>query len=118
VTQLLVTGEIHITADRVLPARSVAYVRLLDTTVIDGASITVAEANLPDIACKVSQGNPIRFELYGEAPNPHASYTVSVHIDTDNNGRISVGDYITMQSYPVITYGNPHHVIVEVKKVS
>lgn len=117
-TQLLVTGEILIPADPALPAGSVAHVRLLDTSIADAPSITMAEVSLTDIAGNVGQDNPIRFELYGEAPNPRARYSVSAHIDTDDSGRIAVGDYITVQSYPVLTYDNPRHVVLEMKKVS
>jgi uncharacterized lipoprotein YbaY len=117
VAQLLVTGQIDIPDNLVLPARSVAYVRLLDTSIADASSIEIAEVCLTDIASKVSQGKPIDFELYGEPPNPRASYNVSAHIDVDHSGHISAGDYITVQSYPVITYGYPRHVVLEVKKV-
>jgi uncharacterized lipoprotein YbaY len=117
VTQPLVTGEISIPADAALPAEAVAYVRLLDTTLADAPSITVAEVQLMGVALQIKQGKSINFVLVGEKPNLHASYTVSVHIDTDNSGQISIGDYITMQAYPVLTYGHPHHVVVEVKQV-
>ena len=47
------------------------------------------------------------------------SYSIRVHIDVDNNGKINSGDFITMESYPVITYGYPKdNISVHVRKVS
>ena len=38
-------------------------------------------------------------------------------VDVDGDGKVSVGDYISMQSYPVLTFGYPREVTIEVKKV-
>ena len=46
-------------------------------------------------------------------------YAVSVHIDVDNNGKINSGDFISMESYLVITDGYPKdNVIVHVRQVT
>ena len=37
--------------------------------------------------------------------------------DVDGDGQVSRGDYITMESYPVLTHGYPHVVIVRLRKV-
>jgi hypothetical protein len=42
---------------------------------------------------------------------------VRVHVDLDKDGEVSVGDYISMESHPVLTYGHPDHVEVAVQKV-
>jgi hypothetical protein len=40
-----------------------------------------------------------------------------VLVDLDGDGKISKGDYISMQSYPVLTFGSPSEVTIEVKQV-
>ena len=46
-------------------------------------------------------------------------YAIRVHIDVDNNGKINPGDFVNMQSYPVITHGYPKdNVSVHVKQVT
>ena len=109
----LVTGEILLPAGVVLPTRAVAYVRLLDTSLADAPSITVAEQIIKDVAAQNAKGRSIKFALYGELRDARASYTVSVHIDVDLDGLVSVGDYISMQSYPVISFGYPDYVAVQ-----
>ena len=46
-----------------------------------------------------------------------ASDNIRVHIDVDRDGRVSRGDYITMESYPVLTWGHPDRVTVRVREV-
>jgi len=62
---------------------------------------------------------PFELELETEV-NPQALYTVSAHISlhpADNPTEIRRGDYITMESYPVVTQGNPNDVKVMVKQI-
>lgn len=113
----LVTGEILFPAHSVLPNNALAYVHLLDTSLADAPSIIIAEEVIEDIAGKAARGERIRFAIYGEIQNQRASYSVSVHIDVDRDGRVGAGDYINMQNYPVITFGYPNHIEVKVVRV-
>jgi len=113
----LVSGELTFAQPPQLPSTAVAYVHLLDTTLADAPSITVAEQVIRDIAQTANQGKAIPFALFGESPDPHASYNVSVHIDLDSDGTLSPGDYLTVQSYPVLTFGYPDRMTVQVKQV-
>jgi uncharacterized lipoprotein YbaY len=117
-SQPLVTGEILLPAHSVLPSRAVAYVHLLDTSLADAPSTIVAEQVIEDIAGRIARGEKIRFALYGEIQNLRASYSVSVHVDLDGDGPIGAGDYINVQSYPVITFGYPNHISVETVTVA
>ena len=62
----------------------------------------------------------IKFTLFGQVVvDLRRSYSIRVHIDVDNNSKINSGDFITMESYPVITYGYPKdNISVHVTKVS
>lgn len=63
---------------------------------------------------------PFELDLETEI-NPQALYTVSAHISLhpeDNPSDIQRGDYITMESYPVLTQGNPHNLEVVVKQIT
>jgi uncharacterized lipoprotein YbaY len=113
----LVTGEILLPAGVALPARAVAYVRLLDTSLADAPSITIAEQIIKDVAAQNAKWGSIKFALHGELRDARANYIVSVHVDVDLDGLVSVGDYISMQSYPVITFGYPDHVAVQTAQV-
>ncbi|HEX5734974.1 MAG TPA: YbaY family lipoprotein [Blastocatellia bacterium] len=114
----LVSGEILFAEQPHLPSDVKAYVRLSDVGMADAPSRLVAEEVLTDIAQKANSGKPIPFVLYGALQDQRGSYAISVLVDVDGNGKISSGDFINMQSYPVLTFGYPSHVAVQVKKVN
>jgi uncharacterized lipoprotein YbaY len=114
----LVSGEIQFDQPPHLPSGVKAYVRLLDVSMADAPSRLIAEQVLTDISQKANSGQSIPFVLYGTLPDERGSYTISVLVDLDGDGKISRGDFITMQSYPVLTFGYPSHVSVQVKKVT
>jgi uncharacterized lipoprotein YbaY len=62
----------------------------------------------------------VKFALFGDriAIDFTRLYAISIHIDVDNNGKINSGDFINMESYPVITHGYPKkNVLVHVRQV-
>jgi hypothetical protein len=60
--------------------------------VLDGVDARV-EAAVPGVACVIAHAT-LALERVPETG------TVWVHCDVDGDGRVSVGDFITMQSYP------------------
>ncbi len=93
------------------------YIRLLDTTEIDVSSITVAAVVLHDLNRDrvESQGLPFRISI--DQIDSTRRYEISVLVDLDGDGQISVGDYYSTQSYPVLTHGHPDMVTIQVQKI-
>jgi uncharacterized lipoprotein YbaY len=113
VSKPVVKGQIKFAGSPDLPASAKAYVRLLNTSLADAASAAVAE----QVIDHISTGEKAAFILEPNSIDERDSYTVSVLVDLDGDGKVSKGDYISMQSYPVLTYGYPNELTVEVKKV-
>ncbi|MEK6373087.1 MAG: hypothetical protein AABO58_10360 [Acidobacteriota bacterium] len=79
-------------------AGSPVIVQIRDAALQDAAATTVAEARTRSRAAR--QGEPLaRVELSYTQAGEHPF--VWVHVDVDNSGDVSAGDYLTMQSYPV-----------------
>ena len=112
----LLTGDVVIEAGR---AFSGARMRIIleDVSRVDAASVGVAEQIIDSVSYDPTDGASLAFSLHGEVPDDRANYAVRVHIDVDRDGRVSRGDYITMESYPVLTQGHPERVIVRVREV-
>src|SRR5215210_3083317 len=88
---------IEVFATDVPPAGSPVSVQVRDAGLQDAPSTTVAEARTRSREC--APGEPFaRVELSLEQTGGHP--IVWVHVDVDNSGDVSVGDYLTMQSYP------------------
>ncbi|MGH6689971.1 MAG: YbaY family lipoprotein [Gammaproteobacteria bacterium] len=112
----VVEGEIHFPPDAVFAGATV-HVRLLDATVADGPSRTVAEQTIPNVSHPRGAGGTVAFAVRGSGLDARARYVVRVHVDVDGDGRVSRGDYISTESYPVLTLGYPNRVVVRVRPV-
>jgi hypothetical protein len=114
----LVSGEIRFAQLPRLPADAKAHVRLSETGKADAPAQLITEQVLTNIAQQANSGQPIPFALSGNLEDERGTYTLSVLVDVDGDGKISIGDYINMQSYPVLTYGYPSEASVLVKEVN
>jgi len=93
------------------PAGSPVIVQIRDAGLQDEAATTVVEKRVTSRAS--AAGEPlarahVKFERRGGDP------IVWVHVDVDESGEVSKGDYITMQSYPVREGGSMRVVVKRV----
>ena len=114
---MLVKGTVTFEKDAPAFTGATMYVRLENTTLADVAAEVVADYVERDIAFVPETTKALSFAIDGKAPDPRASYTVRVHIDLDGDGEVSQGDFISTQSYPVITFGHPREVSILVRQV-
>jgi uncharacterized lipoprotein YbaY len=99
------------------PAHNVTvYVRVQDTSFADAGAKTVAEQVLRGVDI-VPGAPPIPFAVHGIPENERARYVVRAHADVDGNGAVSRGDYVSTQSYPVQTTGEPATVTIPMRHV-
>lgn len=112
----VVEGEIRFPPGAPTFVGATVRVRLLDVTRADAPSRTVAELTIPHVS---HSGGPrgIAFALAAKGVDPRAHYIVQVHVDVNGDGRVSRGDFITTESYPVLTFGHPNRVIARVRPV-
>ena len=115
-TESQLTGDVVFEGARAFRDARVR-VTLEDVSRADAASTTVAEVVLDGISYDPDDGGALAFSLPGVLPDDRASYTVRVHVDVDRDGVVSRGDYITMESFPVLTHGHPQRVTVRVREV-
>lgn len=114
----LVYGEIIFDPTPADLSGAKVYIRLEDTSLADGPSRIVSEQVLTDVPARATAKGSLPFTLCGEQPDSKTSYSVSVHIDMQGNGKISHGDYINTESYPVLTYGYPNRITMRVRRVT
>jgi hypothetical protein len=115
----LVAGKIVFPADAKFTG-GMAFVRLEDTSLADAPAKLINEAIISNI--DPSEDN--EFEIHGDLPPVGPSYTLSVLVKvrpdptSDSWSSAQVGDYITVQSYPVaLSPDGPALVDVEVKLI-
>ena len=95
------------------------YVNVERVTYADAASEIIASYTRQEVS--FDPGNKdsdiLIFKLEVSDLNPQDDYAVRAHIDLDRDGKVSRGDYINMQSYPVLTRGHPLEVLILVRQV-
>ena len=123
----LVKGEISFDKKNVKSfSGATIYIRLEDVTMQDAPSKLISQQVIENVSGSVAgrhhHQKKIKFALFGDnivVDFRRRLYAVSVHIDVDNNGKINSGDFISMESYPVITDRYPKdNVIVHVRQVT
>jgi uncharacterized lipoprotein YbaY len=117
----LVTGQVVFEQESPKLNHALMTVKLADVSLADAPSHVIA---IHTQLVGAGDINSLTFELTPNADdieiNPKSTYSVSAHISlhpNDNPTEIRQGDYLTMQSYPVLTHGNPASIDVEVKRV-
>lgn len=90
------------------------HVYIEDVSVMDGSAPSIGEYLERDVAYS---GSPLAFKISGQPPKPGHRYNVRVHISADGSSEIKKGDYITKQSYPVLTGGSVTRITALVEKV-
>lgn len=100
--------------DRPPPGASVR-VEVRDVTLQDTSAVTLAACE-DEVTTDVPADDPVATVELDVGPHRGGDRTVWVHIDATGSGRVSKGDYITMQSFPVPTSGEGR-LTVAVKRV-
>lgn len=95
-----VTGTIEFQDVREPVHDATVYVRVQDVGRADAAANTVAEEVIRNVEI-VPGGAPLPFSVQGIRLSANARYAVRVHADCSGDGRVSPGDYVSTQSYPV-----------------
>jgi len=104
--RIAVTGEIRVEnpPDPLPPAT--LYVRLLDVTETDASARVISETRLDGFDWVRASRAGVPFALSVDAVDPRSRYVLSALVDVDGDGRTGANDYISKQSYPVLTCGS------------
>jgi len=116
----LVNGEILLSQSLGSFSGATAHVYLEDVSLQDDSANVITEQSISNIDHEAGIENRVAFSLHsehGEIAKPIAMYSVRVHITFHQDGRIHRGDYISTESYPVLTQGYPSAVLVRVTAV-
>ncbi len=114
----LVKGDIFLEDAQRSFTGATVHVRLEDVSYADAPSSVVAEQTIRDVSHESGIEHIVNFTLYGDAPDEKGRYIVTVHVDLHGQGRVTQGDYLSMESYPVLNHCRPSQVSVHVREVN
>src|SRR2546421_9711413 len=107
--------EVNITSSsgEALPPGSLLKVELRDTSMQDVPAIVMKRVHTSVPKEGRTTALPVTLEVAGVPDGT----TVWAHIDVDRDGRISKGDFMTVESYP-ITFAPKQSLTLRLKKVT
>jgi hypothetical protein len=95
---MVVTVEVFVDGPAASVAGAPVIVQVRDTSLQDARASVLGEAR-----GTVAGGEGQRLAAVDvHVSDPRGEPSVWVHVDMDRDGRVSRGDYITVQSYPVL----------------
>ncbi len=83
----------------------------------DAPSLVVGEYIRHGVSLHRGESLPFEMEIPADKLDERSSYSVRVHIATSQFGDITIGDFVSTQSYPVLSRGYGTEVQVTVKRV-
>ena len=114
---IVIEGEIHFVDVTSSVPHATVYVRLEDVSLADAPSKVIAEELIPNISIEAEGQPSVPFSIRTPGLDERAVYTLTVHVDVGGSGEITLGDYITMESYPVSPTVSPTYINVRVRPV-
>ena len=116
--ETIIKGEIKFEDHAASFTNATIHVYLENVSVADASSEVVGYYERKNVSYPDNKSKILSFEVAGRELNDRESYVIRVHIDIKGAGSVSRGDFITMQSYPVATFGHPCLISVLVKQVT
>jgi uncharacterized lipoprotein YbaY len=102
-----VSGQLTVPEALAVSSSTVAYVDLVDTSLADQPSVLIQRQVIPHVDKAIGPERKLKFEIAIASLDPSRSYEVRAHVSVDGSEAMSTGDSASMQSYPVLTFGNP-----------
>ena len=114
---MVIEGGVHfVNVSSSIPHATV-YVQLVDVTLADAPSKVISEEIINDVSIDMENLLDLSFSIRAPSLDECAMYTLMVHVDVSGSGEITLGDYITMESYPVSPTESFSHMQVQVRQV-
>jgi uncharacterized lipoprotein YbaY len=115
---IAIRGELSFEDKVVSLSGAAVYVRLIDVSLADAAARTVSEYRISSLPAGTNTSDRINFELAVDLAGSRGSYTLTAHIDLDRDGKASIGDYITMESFPISVQSPSTYYVVRVRRIT
>jgi hypothetical protein len=115
--ETIIKGEIKFEDHALSFINATMHVYLENVSVVDASSEVVGFYVRKNVNFPNNRARTLSFEITGRDLDERESYSIRAHIDINGDGSISKGDFISMQSYPVATFGHPCQISVLVRQV-
>lgn len=113
----VVRGEIILPEGAESPDPADVAVYVEDVSRADAPSVVIGEQHRSGVPLRPGTPIPFVVEIPADYVDDRMEYSVRVHIDHSRSGDVTVGDFVSTQSYPVLTRGASTEARIDVKRV-
>ncbi|WP_167880979.1 YbaY family lipoprotein [Methanococcoides sp. AM1] len=93
------------------------YLKVEDVSLQDVASVVISEDTIDDVSMDAGNIEPLLYMINHPDLDERMTYSLSVHVDVDGDGRLSNGDYYSTWHNPVPTDPGVHDLDVHVELI-
>jgi hypothetical protein len=114
----LITGKIFLIDGKPF-FNATIYIHVIDISFLDTYSNILYTHIIKDIDYFKNSTFNIDFTFHIEKVQikQDKNYSLQIHIDVDNDKKISIGDYINMENYPLINFIKSNNSFVNLKRI-
>ena len=94
-----------------------AYLKVEDVSLQDVASTVISEDSIVGVSMNANDIHPLTYLIHYPDLEEKRTYSLSVHVDVDGDGRLSNGDYYSTSHNPVPTDPGVHELDVHVEMI-
>jgi hypothetical protein len=113
----LIRGEILLDRSARPFSDAKAFIRLTDVGYADAQAKLILQQTIDHVNYGKQSNTSVKFNLYGIPPKKQSRYAINIHVDIDRDGKVSKGDQINMQHYPISEFGLPNLLRINVTEV-
>ena len=93
------------------------YLKVEDVSLQDVASVTMSENSIIGVSMDAGNVQTVPYLIHHPELEERMTYSLSVHVDVDGDGRLSNGDYYSTWHNPVPTEPGIHDLDVHVEMI-
>lgn len=112
-----VSGEIVLPTSGVSPVSALVIVQVEDISRADRPSTVVGEQRQQGVRLRAGAVLPFSVDIATRLIDERHSYSVRVHVSMSASDRVEPGDFVSTQTYPVLTRGHGTVVRIVVRRV-
>jgi uncharacterized lipoprotein YbaY len=112
-----VQGEIVLPAAGVSPGPADVIVFVEDVSRADAPSVVIGEQRQNGVLLRPGLRFPFAVQIPNELIDERNLYSVRAHVDKSGSGEVKTGDFVSTQTYPVLTRGYGTSVTINVRRV-
>jgi len=112
-----VQGEVVLPANEDFLGSADVVISVEDMSKADAPSVVIGEHRLKQVSLSPGKRVPFVIQIPAELVDERHLYSIRAHVDRSGSGEVKKEDFISTQTYPVLSRGYGTSAIIKVRRV-